>query len=169
MPLITFDTHITERIRAAGQPILPFWIFLASYGMWVFAVFGVALVGSGRASVFSVLLPIALTHALTLGMQQIVRRERPPLAWSKIVMWQRTPSFPSAHASTAIACAMILGSAVFSLGLVGVILAFVLYVFAFGIALSRVMVGVHYVGDILGGTVFGTFVILLWYTWGISG
>lgn len=153
-----FDHHITERIRTAGQPTLPLWIFLASHGMWGFAIIAMVLVAFGRLPLLAILLPIVLTHLLTLGLQQIVRRERPPIALSKIVMWRRTPSFPSAHSAGAMAFATAMSAVVLPLGPIGVGLAVVMLLLAAGIGISRIVVGVHFLTDVFGGFIFGILV-----------
>lgn len=158
MPPFHFDHHLSERIRAAGQTTLPLWIFLASHGMWGFALVALVLVAMGRLPVLTILLPIVLTHALTLGLQQMVRRERPPIAVSKIVMWRRTPSFPSAHSAGSMACATAIGAAALSLGSFGIALTVAMLLLAVGVGISRIVVGVHYLTDVLVGFIFGTLV-----------
>ncbi len=153
-----FDHHLTERIRNAGQSTLPLWIFLSSYGMWGFAIVALFLVSIGRLSIVVLLLPVVLTHVLTLGLQQIVRRERPPIAMAKIVMWRRTPSFPSAHSSGSMALATVISAAAFPLGLIGVVLTVVMVLLALGIGCSRIIVGVHFLTDVLTGFLFGILV-----------
>lgn len=165
MPLFHFDHHLTERIRNAGQSTLPLWIFLASHGMWGFAIIAFVLVSMGRLSLLAIVIPVVLTHLLTLGLQQLIRRERPPIAVSKIVMWRRTPSFPSAHTSTSVAWAIALCTPLLSWGGVGVWIAIGAYALACGVAISRIVVGVHYVGDILGGAVLGILIMALWGAW----
>ncbi len=153
-----FDHHLTERIRVAGQPTLPLWIFLASHGMWGFAIIALALVVMGKLPVFTILLPIVITHLLTLGIQQIVRRERPSIAVAKIVMWRRTPSFPSAHSAGSMAFATAMGAAALPLGPIGVVLSVIMILLALGIGVSRIIVGVHFLTDVLGGFIFGILV-----------
>jgi membrane-associated phospholipid phosphatase len=158
MPPFHFDQHLTERIRAAGQSALPLWIFLASHGMWGFAIVALVLVAADRLPVWSIVLPIVLTHLLTLGLQQIIQRDRPPLALSKIVMWRRTPSFPSAHSAGSMACATAISAAALSLGPVGVALTLALVLLAVAIGVSRIVVGVHFLTDVLVGFLFGILV-----------
>lgn len=158
MPPFHFDHHLTERIRSAGQPTLPLWIFLASHGMWGFAIIAMALVVMGKLSIMVIVTPIVLTHLLTLGLQQIVRRERPPISVSKIVMWRRTPSFPSAHSAGSMACATAMGAAALPMGAVGVALVVIMVLLALGVGFSRIIVGVHFLTDVLAGFLFGVLV-----------
>jgi membrane-associated phospholipid phosphatase len=153
-----FDQHVTERIRAAGQPTLLLWIFLASHGMWGFAIIALVLVSMGRLPILAIVIPIVLTHLLTLGLQQIVRRERPPIGVSKIVMWRRTPSFPSAHSAGSMAFATAMSAAALSLGSIGVVLTIVMMFLALAIGFSRIIVGVHFLTDVLAGFLFGILV-----------
>lgn len=115
--------------------------------------------------VWTILVPVALTHVLTVVLQEVIRRDRPPLSVASIVMWKRTPSFPSAHSSTAMAFAITMSAVMLSWGDVGIVLSVLAIVFAVGIALSRVMVGVHFLGDILVGMMFGAIVVLFAGMW----
>lgn len=156
--ILSFDHRITARIRAAGQPTLPLWVFLASHGVWGFVIVAFLLAVGGVMPVTTVIVSIVLTHVFTLVLQYLIGRERPSIAESKIVMWKRTPSFPSAHSSGSMAFAVALSAVVLPLGAWGVVGALALLALALGIGLSRIVVGVHYVGDVLAGFVFGALV-----------
>jgi undecaprenyl-diphosphatase len=113
-----------------------------------------------RYAVFGVLLlTIVVSEPLSFGLRQAVARDRPPVRFVDPEPLIKTPnshSFPSGHSTTAFAAATVLG-------------AFLprfrpaLYALAALIAWSRVVVGVHYPLDVLGGAVLGTalgFVVL---------
>ena len=156
--MLHFDEHLTARIREAGKPLLPFWRFLASYGMWGFFILIVALsvFGIGTPiSWFVLCIPVFLTHLLTLGLQLVVRRPRPSVDVALIQMWYRTPSFPSAHSAGSMAFAVMLSSVLIEQQGFGVLFVIGLITFAFLIGVSRIMVGVHYLGDVLAGFLFG--------------
>lgn len=150
-----FDKHLTERIRLAGQGALPLWRWLASWGMGVFVVIAGMLIVSGDMPWFEVLVPVACTHIITLIAQQIIRRERPPLEHAKIVMWTRTPSFPSAHSSGSMAFALTIAAVTISMGNSGLATALLVIILALLIGISRIVVGVHYLFDVLCGFLFG--------------
>lgn len=101
---------------------------------------------------FTVLL---IAWGITLALQFLVRRKRPfecLIYESKVKLFCRTPSFPSAHATIAfVVAAMTLHNAFFPL--------FVLA--AVWICLSRVAVGVHYISDVIVGAIIGTSVVVL--------
>lgn len=150
-----FDEHMTARIRALGSRTLPLWILLASHGMWVFALISFGFLLTGVLPWDDVGIPIVLTHVVTLGVQQIVRRDRPPESVAKIVMWRRTPSFPSAHSSGSMAFALVLAMGFQAFGTVGMLCGILMITLAVLIGISRIMVGVHYMTDVLCGWIFG--------------
>ncbi len=156
--MLHFDEHLTTQIREAGRPLLPMWRFLASYGIVGLFAFGLAMIASGTVSWFTLLVPVALTHGITLVLQLVIRRPRPPIAMSEIRMWYRTPSFPSAHSAGSMAFAVAISAVLLSLPTYGVALSVACIGFALLIGLSRVMVGVHYLGDVLVGFLFGILV-----------
>jgi membrane-associated phospholipid phosphatase len=94
---------------------------------------------------------VAGTYLLNTAIKQAVRRPRPRLAG--VPQLTSTPtqlSFPSAHASTSFAGALVYAR----LGLP----AGPLYALASSIALSRLYLGVHYPSDTLAGAALGTLV-----------
>lgn len=156
--MLHFDKHLTEQIRLAGQKTLPLWRWLASWGMGVFVVIAVALIARGDMPWFEALVPVVCTHIITLIVQQIIRRERPPLEHAKIVMWTRTPSFPSAHSSGSMAFALTFAAVTVHMGNAGLITAVLAIILAVLIGVSRIVVGVHYLSDVLCGFLFGILV-----------
>ncbi|MGA1358133.1 MAG: phosphatase PAP2 family protein, partial [Ilumatobacteraceae bacterium] len=88
---------------------------------------------------------------LNQGIKRLFRRERPTAAGDDRFTVRRplTSSFPSGHASSAFFAAVVLS------GWVGATLTVVIFVVAVIIALSRVVVRIHHVSDILVGSVVG--------------
>lgn len=156
--MLHFDKHLTEQIRLAGQGTLPLWRWLASWGMVIFVLVAVVLIIRGAMPWFEALVPVVCTHFITLLVQQIIRRERPPIEHAKIVMWTRTPSFPSAHSSGSMAFAITIAAVVVNMGNAGLVTALLAIVLAVLIGFSRIMVGVHYLSDVLCGFLFGILV-----------
>lgn len=88
-----------------------------------------------------------LAHAVSIGVKQVVRRPRP---WDEsVAVHVRTPgrlSFPSSHASSSTAAAVLLARLTGS-PVVAVIVPVM--------ALSRLVLGVHYPTDVVAGSVLG--------------
>jgi undecaprenyl-diphosphatase len=92
---------------------------------------------------------VAATYALNTAIKLVVRRRRPLLAGLPPLTVTPTKfSFPSAHASTSFAAALLYSR----LG----VDAPALYALASGLSLSRLYLGVHYPSDVLAGAALGT-------------
>jgi membrane-associated phospholipid phosphatase len=91
------------------------------------------------------------TYVLNTAIKRIVRRPRPCLEGLPPLTSTPTQlSFPSAHASTSVAGAIVYAR----LGLPAAPLA----ALATGLALSRLYLGVHYPSDVLAGVLLGAMV-----------
>ena len=91
-------------------------------------------------------------------VKRVVRRPRPSVRWPKLRPLARLPdpySFPSSHAGTAFAF-------FWALHRNGHPWAPAVGVWAAGVALSRMYLGVHYPSDILGGLAMGFACAELW-------
>lgn len=85
------------------------------------------------------------------GIKRLFRRERPTVSGDErfTVRTPRTSSFPSGHASSATFAAIVLTSFTgFPIALLWIGIALI-------VALSRVMVRIHHLSDIVGGIVTG--------------
>ena len=97
---------------------------------------------------------VAATYALNTAIKLVVRRRRPRLAGLHPLTATPTKfSFPSAHASTSFAAALLYAR----LG----IDAPALYALASGLSLSRLYLGVHYPSDVLTGAALGTAIVAI--------
>jgi membrane-associated phospholipid phosphatase len=130
-------------LSAAGQASL-LWIGLAPLlALW-----------ARKPLLFTTLVTVATVWTadlLTSLLKLAVDRERPyeviPAA-DPLLRWDVAGSFPSGHAATSVAGAVIL---TYLIGRGGVWLGLL----AAAVAFSRVYVGVHYPGDVLAGAVLG--------------
>ena len=86
------------------------------------------------------------------GVKRIFRRERPTVSGDDRfdVRQPSTSSFPSGHASSATVAAIIL------IWMTGFPLAILWIIMAGVVALSRVVVRIHHLSDIVGGVITGT-------------
>lgn len=150
-----FDRNISRRVVARpGDGWRKVWIAIVhrasqtgSYGVgWVllFAVVitlldGVAVAALAAACVLGTLL-------INTGIKVLIRRPRP---WFNPVGERpATYSFPSAHTSMAM-----VGASVISL--VSPDLYLLWWGWAAVLAISRIILGMHYVGDVIGGVLLG--------------
>ncbi|MCR4312365.1 MAG: phosphatase PAP2 family protein [Candidatus Uhrbacteria bacterium] len=154
------DLKITTVLERWGEAHLSaLWRFGAAYalGWFVLEAFGFLFVMPITKWVFFLGSAMAI-YFLTLVIQLIVRRARPVHHRAQpFRLGVHTFSFPSAHSSTSFGCA-VLGSAAalaYAPELAGVLITLNFFVAAF-IAVSRVFVGVHFVGDVIVGALLGT-------------
>jgi undecaprenyl-diphosphatase len=152
------DERLTTHLRKVGKPLLPLWIALASYGMWGFPLTMIVLVFLGVGNPLSWLalcIPVTITQFLTLALQKLIGRPRPSSVDTTIHMWWHTSSFPSAHSAGSMAFAVTMSSVLLSQSGVSILWSIGMFLLAISIGLSRIMVGVHYVGDVVVGFLFG--------------
>jgi len=98
---------------------------------------------------------ISLLAAMVLLIKFRVRRKRPEGEWGRIYRFTDPHSFPSGHAARAFLIATI------ATGLGPIWLAIALWIWAPLVALARVAMGVHYLSDVVAGTLFGIVVALI--------
>jgi undecaprenyl-diphosphatase len=95
-----------------------------------------------------------IAHLSSAELRGAIGRPRPPRRFPEIQTLVPLPhdaSFPSGHASTSFACAVVLAASTSSRRLRALLLSL-----AALISLSRVYVGVHYPLDVIGGAALGT-------------
>ncbi len=118
---------------------------------WVVALGGIWLVNWGewhtRAAVFAT--AIVVQALLVFALKFLIRRERPAGEWGSIYRNTDPHSFPSGHATRAGLLVML------STGLGPAWLAMLILLWAPLMSLARVLMGVHYLSDVLAGFVFG--------------
>ena len=154
---------IQEHLRI--DALTPFWkviTFLGNAG-WFWIVLAVALLvpkktrRTGIAALLSLAVGFLITNVL---LKNIVARPRPFDAYTEIIPLITRPtdfSFPSGHTCASFACALVFFRMLpKKYGVPAVILAGM-------VAFSRLYLGVHYPGDVLGGFLVAVFASTLAY------
>jgi len=154
--LIDLDARLTQRtqIQTSQSPWWNFAVILAHSGdswLWAVSIGLVWLFANGYwHRVAAVLeLSIVIQALFVFGLKWLIRRERPAGEWGGIYRQFDPHSFPSGHATRVILLAVLavgIGPTWFGLWSSG---------WAPLVCLSRVMTGVHYISDILGGILLG--------------
>jgi undecaprenyl-diphosphatase len=157
--LYDLDVAVTQTINSlSGQGGLDaLMIGISQWGVpfLVLTVVGQWWSGADRRAKRHVLIAAGLAFILALGFNQLVLlgvdRMRPYLAdvTTLLVPPSVDPSFPSDNATVAFAIAATFAFSVMRRQAVWFTLA------AVAVAFSRVYIGIHYVGDVLGGAVTG--------------
>lgn len=164
--MTSLDIRIAKSLQRFTGGATPFWKFFARFGMYGFvvALFAFAAV-TKVAAVVSLFFPGLVAFITTSIVQYVVRRERPTATRTNFHQWFLRYSFPSAHAAASFTFAGVLSVAALAI-VPSVALVFIpaAYILALGIAISRVVVGVHYPSDVLAGALLGSAIAVLWVT-----
>lgn len=158
------DKRFSLLVHNMGDQLMPMWRFLSMYGGFLYVAFfsGLFLASLDQRERLVILTALSLvfTTVSTILLRYIVRRPRPAFMKTGYVPWMNDYSFPSGHASMIFAIAA-LESWLFltpTLTAAGSILTIIAIIMACLIAISRVMLGVHYVSDIVAGAFLGTII-----------
>jgi undecaprenyl-diphosphatase len=154
--ILDLDARLSSRMRVAERPGLlrTGAILLAHSGdswFWLVGLGLLWLVGTEywRTRAIVMALGILVTAVVVMAIKFTVRRRRPEGEWGGIYRTTDPHSFPSGHAARMIMLAVVasgMGPAWFGA---------LLIVWALGVALARVAMGVHYLSDILAGMLLG--------------
>lgn len=154
--LIELDAKWTRRLSIAGRPgwLRDLAILFSHSGDSWFWIAGLALVwllGDESWKKLDLILAagVALTALIVLVAKFLVHRERPAGEWGRIYRSTDPHSFPSGHAARAVMLAVL------AAGLGPTWLGWVLSIWAPLVVLSRVAMGVHYLTDVLAGSLLG--------------
>ena len=150
------DADLTNRLRVAEKPgiLRSLAVLCAHSGDSWFCLIGLGLLylfGNDYWKSRAVFLAASLviTAGIVLVIKFLVRRKRPEGEWGGIYRKTDPHSFPSGHATRAAllaTLALAIGPAWFGL---------LLLIWAPLVILSRVAMGVHYLSDVLAGTLIG--------------
>lgn len=153
------DYGLMRRVNRWRAPRwIRMWMLFATRGGdgWLWSAIGIALLLSGDPQRFhaveaggaAVAAGILIFHKIKRAVGRTRPRDIEPHCWACIVTRDRF-SFPSGHSTTAFAVAITLGS-YYPEALP------LLLVLAANVAISRVIVGMHFLSDVLVGSAMGT-------------
>lgn len=154
--LLDLDARASARLRLAEQPGLrrSAAALLARSGDSWFWLLGLALVwwlggDAWRAWAQKLAIAILVTAGVVMLIKFTVRRRRPEGEWGGIYRSTDPHSFPSGHAARAVMLAVLVQ------GLGPEWLAVLLLIWAPLVVFARVAMGLHYVSDVLAGSILG--------------
>jgi len=154
--LLKLDVDLSDRVRLKTTSS-PWWrlavLFAHSGDSWLWAI-GLALVWlfgipywHNLAAILEI--SVVIQALLVFAIKAMVRRRRPSGEWGSIYRQFDPLSFPSGHATRA----MLL--AVMAVWLGPLWFGWLIAIWAPLVCISRVMTGLHYLTDILGGMILG--------------
>ncbi len=154
--LLRFDARITQRLKLPSTDShwwKPAAILAHSGDSWLWAI-GIGLIWlfgdpfwHHNAAILEI--SIVIQALFVFGLKWLIRRRRPEGEWGGIYRQYDPHSFPSGHATRAILLA------VMACGLGPVWFGVAVGIWAPLVCFSRVLTGVHYLSDILGGILLG--------------
>jgi len=160
--IIALDEELSRKIRVAEKPgpTRSIAMFFAHSGdSWFWGV-GLLLIWifagqQWKEWAMTQLLLIVALAILVLLIKFSIRRKRPEGEWGAIYRNTDPHSFPSGHAARAFLVAMI------AIMLGPTWIAIVLCIWAPLVTLSRVLMGVHYLSDVIAGAILGSIIALV--------
>ncbi len=154
--VLRLDRRWTARLSIAERPSPLRWIAAllahsADSWFWLIGLAIVAWRSSGPWRNWSLALAIAVlvTAAVVMGLKFAIRRRRPEGTWGSIYRRTDPHSFPSGHAARAVLLAVLIaawGPAWLQTATL---------VWAPLVLMARVVMGVHYLSDVLAGALLG--------------
>ena len=162
--IFELDARVSSRLRIAEKPSLQRSVaaFLAHSGdswFWGMGLVAIWFLSGSFWKQWAVLMlaTISALAALVMGLKFVFRRRRPQGEWGSIYRNTDPHSFPSGHAARAFLIAVL------ATGLGPSGLALALWGWAPLVSLARVAMGVHYISDVLAGSILG--ILLGLATW----
>lgn len=150
------DARLSQRLRDTEKTksLRPVWVFLAHSGdswFWILGLGILWLLGTDywRERALALLVGILITAVLVMAMKFSIRRSRPVGEWGNIYRSTDPHSFPSGHAARATMLAVMMA------GMGPTWLGALLILWAPFVSLARVSMGVHYLSDVVAGTIIG--------------
>ena len=159
--MFSWDHTITSKLGAFTDNA-PFWKTVAEFiARWLILLFfGSTILYFSSELFFNLLMiaTLAIGYTITLAIGFAVRRKRPYETPQMndgyhLTPWVYTSSFPSGHAMLAFIIA-----GMYAISSASVAFLITAYVIAVLISLSRVVVGMHYLTDVMVGALIGVLV-----------
>ncbi|MBA4421379.1 MAG: hypothetical protein C0391_09550 [Anaerolinea sp.] len=157
LKLLIKDEEISRSLRVLenNSRIKPFAVFFAHSGdswFWLAGLILIAILGDKFWKPWSLILIFSLIilAVFVLSLKLLIRRRRPEGEWGQIYRATDPHSFPSGHAARAFLFMVLV------IGLGPAWLAWMLFIWAPLVSLARVMLGVHYLSDVIAGVIIGT-------------
>ncbi len=154
--LIVLDRRISEKMRLNPENrglwyLSAFFAHSGDSWWWLIALLILWLVAKGVTHRISALLAIGILilAVLIFVFKLIFHRRRPKGEWGKIYRQTDPHSFPSGHAARSFAIG------VMALGWCPLWLGILLICWAPLVCVARVMMGVHYLSDVVVGAIIG--------------
>ncbi len=162
---LAWDIRVSKKLRVAEQPgprrtAAAFFAHSGDSWFWLPALLLLGLRGQpfwqSRALALGGGVLVAIVIVMTLKFT--IRRQRPAGEWGNMYRSTDPHSFPSGHAARAALLAVI------AVGLGPAWFAIILVIWAPLVILARVAMGVHYLSDVLAGTLIGVVigVVVCW-------
>ncbi len=158
--LLKLDKDISKWIHDRGERFFGFWEFLSLYGALLYIAYFIGVL-IADASPLSIILitgtSLVTTFISTVVMRYLIRRRRPQFMKTAYEPWMNDYTFPSLHASLVFAIAVVIVHVLLTISSSTFVIFSVvmLLLLAFLISLSRIMLGVHYLFDIIAGAMLG--------------
>lgn len=157
VPVAPFEVRVLSAVqRTAGPPAVRVARGLSHFGEhaagWLALGAAGALVDRARRRDWLVATAgVAVAHGASIGVKRVVRRSRPddPSVEVRVGTPSRL-SFPSAHATSTTAAAVLFGALLHRVGRGRAVAVLVP-----PMALSRLVLGVHYPSDVVAGSLLG--------------
>jgi len=160
--ILAVDESISRKMRAAEKPgllrsVATFFAHSGDSWFWGIGLVLLWIIGDPFWQKWSLaqLFLIVVLAVIVLLFKFSIRRKRPEGEWGAIYRNTDPHSFPSGHAARAFLIAAI------AMALGPTWMAILLSIWAPLVTLSRVMMGVHYLSDVIAGAVLGIVVTLI--------
>ncbi len=154
--LILKDEELSRSLRVLEnskriKPIAAIFAHSGDSWFWLAGLILVAVFGDTYWKPWSFILIFSLVvlAVFVIALKFIIRRRRPEGEWGQIYRATDPHSFPSGHAARAFLFAIL------AIGLGPTWLAWILMIWAPLVSLARVMLGVHYLSDVVAGILIG--------------